>query len=231
MTLRERILESAQEIHSAEGLEALTMRRVASALEVSATAIYRHYRDKDDLLHAIAAAGFVRLAELMSRPHRRLDPLAECHRLFMVYLEFALGQPRLYEVMFLLERRQAGRFPDDFGAQRVASFAVVRRQVEVTMRAGALAADDPLEVALTMWAHAHGLVTLFNAGRFTDERQFRRIYRRSIDRLLRGLAVPHPEEVVHGNVADEGGVSRCVRRRAGRGGGARPGSPPRARRP
>jgi hypothetical protein len=56
------------------------------------------------------------------------------------------------------------------------------------MAQGLFRLDDPLEVTLSLWAHAHGLILLNLAGRFgSDERQFRTVYRRSIRRLLDGL--------------------------------------------
>jgi hypothetical protein len=49
--------------------------------------------------------------------------------------------------------------------------------------------DDAWEVAMTLWAHSHGLVALWRAGRFTyDETAFRRFYDASMERLLDGLA-------------------------------------------
>ena len=56
------------------------------------------------------------------------------------------------------------------------------------MKAGALRKDDPWEVAMALWAQAHGCVTLYRAGRFAmSERQFRTFYRASLRRLLTGL--------------------------------------------
>ena len=56
------------------------------------------------------------------------------------------------------------------------------------MRAGVLRQDDPWDVAMTLWAQAHGLIVLYRAGRFSyDETQFRQFYSASIGRLLDGI--------------------------------------------
>jgi len=48
--------------------------------------------------------------------------------------------------------------------------------------------DDVWEVAMELWAHIHGYVALFRAGRFAlSEKQFRLLCRRSLKRLLHGL--------------------------------------------
>jgi len=48
--------------------------------------------------------------------------------------------------------------------------------------------DDVWEVALELWAHTHGYVALYRAGRFSlSERAFRALVRRSLRRLIDGL--------------------------------------------
>jgi AcrR family transcriptional regulator len=58
---RERIVDAALRLMDAEGLEAVTMRRVAREVGVEAMSLYHHVRDKDDLLQAVCdrvMAGF-----------------------------------------------------------------------------------------------------------------------------------------------------------------------------
>ncbi len=50
---RERVIEAALRVMDAEGLEAVTMRRIAREVGVEAMSLYHHVRDKDDLLDAI----------------------------------------------------------------------------------------------------------------------------------------------------------------------------------
>ncbi len=50
-----RIRAAALALVDAEGLEGLSMRRLATALDVSAASLYFHYATKDELLEAVAA--------------------------------------------------------------------------------------------------------------------------------------------------------------------------------
>jgi AcrR family transcriptional regulator len=50
---RDRVVDAALQIMDAEGLEAVTMRRVARAVGVEAMSLYNHVRDKDDLLQGV----------------------------------------------------------------------------------------------------------------------------------------------------------------------------------
>ena len=54
---RELITNTAVEVVARDGLEALSMRRLAQELDVWPMSMYRHFRDKEDLLDAVAAAG------------------------------------------------------------------------------------------------------------------------------------------------------------------------------
>jgi AcrR family transcriptional regulator len=53
---RERVIEAALRIMDAEGLEAVTMRRIGRELGVEAMSLYNHVRDKDDILDGISDA-------------------------------------------------------------------------------------------------------------------------------------------------------------------------------
>ena len=54
---RELITNTALDVVAREGLAALSMRRLAQELDVWPMSMYRHFRDKEDLLDAVAAAG------------------------------------------------------------------------------------------------------------------------------------------------------------------------------
>lgn len=182
-TAKQRILSVAARKQLHGGEDAVSMRSIASTLGVTATSIYRHFRDKDQLLDAIVESGFDSLLTYLQRK-RNPGVLA----VMDAFLDFALEQPRLYDLMFLRQRDRVRVFPDDFAAHRSPSFDVVRESVEREMRSGALRRDKSLEVTLTIWSHAHGLISMFTLGRFgSDAAAFRAIFKRSVRRLYRGL--------------------------------------------
>src|SRR5689334_7391799 len=67
---REAVLETAIRLLDAEGVDALTMRRLAGELGVSAMAPYRHVGSKDELLMVLVD----RLAARLVYPPRPRDP-------------------------------------------------------------------------------------------------------------------------------------------------------------
>jgi hypothetical protein len=104
------------------------------------------------------------------------------------YLDYALAQPRVFDHIFAAKRAGARRFPSDFRARRSPTANLLADEVEDGMREGVFREDDVWEVTLALWAHAHGLISLYRGGRFEiSPRAFRALYRRSIRRVLDGL--------------------------------------------
>jgi AcrR family transcriptional regulator len=67
---KERIVKAASHVADKEGLGPLSMRRVAVELEVATMSLYRHVKDKDDLLTAMVDAAF---AEWQAPPPKARD--------------------------------------------------------------------------------------------------------------------------------------------------------------
>jgi AcrR family transcriptional regulator len=181
-------LRAGRRLLRAEGAEAVSMRRVAGAVGITAMAIYRHFPDRDSLLNALADEGFRELAErLRSRKYARGfgKRLVEMGN---VYLEHALENPRLFELMFLRARRGARQFPQDFKAGKSPTANVMIEAVQEGMRRGYFRKGDAWEVVFEMGALSHGLILLYLGGRLAvSKERFREMYRAAFARYLRGM--------------------------------------------
>jgi AcrR family transcriptional regulator len=91
--LEQRILDAACRLWSRGGQEALTMRGVAKAAGTTTPTLYERYHDRDDILRAVRLQTRVELFDALG--HTRSITQA-CQR----YLEFALGHPHAYEMLF-----------------------------------------------------------------------------------------------------------------------------------
>ena len=184
-----RIAAAARKILEQEGAEAVSMRRVAADVGITAMAIYRHFPGRDALLAAVADAGFEALSRQYKESNRRPFK-AQLSELMEKYLDFALKHPRLFEYMFLSPRKEARRFPADFIARRSPTANILADLVKRAIDSRELKEDDAWEVALSISAEAHGLIILYLAQRFDlPENKFRALYRRSLRRLLDGISI------------------------------------------
>jgi AcrR family transcriptional regulator len=185
----EKILQAAHALFDAEGAQAVSMRRVAEAVGISAMAIYRHFPNRDALLKRLSDDSFQQAAQDWSARVRATDPRKRLLQSMEPYLDYALRHPHLFDHAFSVRRDDARRFPEDFRARHSPTLNLVADTIAEGMRAGVLHKADPWDVAMSVWAHAHGLVALYRAGRFSyDEAQFRAFYLQSLRRLIDGLA-------------------------------------------
>lgn len=96
------IVDVARRVLEAEGAEAVTMRRLAAELGTSYQVVYSRVGGKPEVLRAVHDDGFRRLADpeaLAALPQTGGGPAA-LRRLAVQYLEFAVANPRLFDVMF-----------------------------------------------------------------------------------------------------------------------------------
>ncbi|MGW2780010.1 TetR/AcrR family transcriptional regulator [Streptomyces populi] len=157
--LRARLIDVGVELVTAEGAQALTLREIARRAGVSHGAPRRYFPTHGELLSAIARRGFADLqnraakavADTGTGPRARLTALAE------VYLDFALSQRGMYELMFrhdLLESNRLGLRETSLPmfATLVDLVGRVRPEADARILAGAL------------WANLHGIAQLWGWG-------------------------------------------------------------------
>jgi AcrR family transcriptional regulator len=172
-----------------EGSATVSLRKIAKAVGITPMAIYHHFPHREALLKTVTDREFEKLAASMGdlRPGARRGG-ESLLKVMNYYIDFAFKHPKVFDYAFSQYRTDARRFPHDFRARRSPTMNRVADTVAAAMARGDIRKDDVWEVALELWAHVHGYVALFRAGRFAlSERQFRLLYRRSLKRLLHGL--------------------------------------------
>jgi AcrR family transcriptional regulator len=189
----ERIFRAARELFDREGLAGLSMRRIAAEVAITPMAIYRHYADKEALIDALMLDGFVAW-EARVAAIRQADPRRWLEAVGDAFLDFALAEPRRYEAAFLLPARKARRFPDDFQAGRSPAISMAYERIDAARKMGAFDATPTAEIALSLAAMGQGLVSMYQAGRFTGENQFRDAYRAAVRHCLNSFAEARKRE-------------------------------------
>lgn len=145
--LRAALVRAATELLAESGLASISLREVARRAGVSHNAPYRHFADRDSVLAALAAQGFVQLGQEMDRQPGGLAELGQC------YVRFALTQPGVFALMFSvsLDKR---RYPE----LQQASEALYKRLAAAVQVA---APQRSQQVAtLASWSLVHGLAHL-----------------------------------------------------------------------
>ena len=159
------MLSAAGDILFEEGVTKLSLRGAARRAGVSQTAPYRHFRDKEALLVALAAGGFRELAETMQRlagavaePSQRLLATGQA------YVAFALEKSALFRLMFGPEIPDKGSYTELRTAANEA-FAVLTREIS----RGHVDETQAYDRAVAAWSLVHGLATLLIDGQIRAE--------------------------------------------------------------
>ena len=157
------LVEQGIKLLEEEGLEALTLRRVAKEAGVSPAAPYSHFKGKKALMTAVAKEGYLRF-------ERKLQQGAENDEDYVVglglgYVQFALENPALFEIMFSRELVEMIEF-DASGKSFGSSYQLLVR----TMQRNPLeqfGSEYQILDTVFVWSLVHGVAKLLLADRLT----------------------------------------------------------------
>lgn len=161
---RPRIVEAAWTLLGDEGLDAVSLRRIAGVLDVTAPALYAHIDGKDDLLDAIAEIEFAELTERTTAPPGA-SPLDGLRAVVAGYVSYAVDRPNAFQLLF--------RYQVDLGKNTVPGarhrqvITMFDRAVDAVNAGIADGSIRDVDVELTgfaVWALAHGSATGIHLG-------------------------------------------------------------------
>jgi len=157
--LRKALLEASLDLIRDAGVGEFTLREVARRAGVSHAAPYRHFREKADLLAAIAEDGFNRLtAAMRASAAKSQDPFGRLQNAGIAYVNFAQEQPQHFLVMFAADLDEKLHPSAKEAATRC--FAELLALVTACQQPRTRNAMPPETIALVAWAQVHGIAEL-----------------------------------------------------------------------
>jgi AcrR family transcriptional regulator len=166
--LKNALIKAGVEILSKEGIEGLSLRKVAQRAGVSHSAPYSHFPDKQSLIAAISTEGFNQLyAELDSAVVAYpKDAKKQLQQGALAYVQFALENVDTFKIMFsgVLEKEK------EYPAFVDISHKTFQRVVDVVracQEAGILRSTPAEMMAVAVWGQVHGIVSLALEGQIS----------------------------------------------------------------
>lgn len=158
--IRTLILDAARELFANEGVESVTMRRIAERIEYSPTAIYFHFKDKESLLAELCDADFRAFAQEFFVIAQIADPVERLRAAGNAYITFGLNHPSHYRLMFMTPKVAESTLAK--GNPEEDAYAFLKLIVAELMEKKRFREDitDPDLAAQVIWAAVHGLVSL-----------------------------------------------------------------------
>ncbi len=160
--LKALILRAAQKLFAEKGIEQTTIRNIATAIEYSVGTVYVYFKDKNEILHELHTQGFRQLGGEMRVLFNVSDPMERLKALGRVYLQFAVENPDMYELMFsmkapmeFLESQCRVHWNEGKG-----TFDALRGTVSECIQKGHFAGHQLEPLSFMIWSTVHGMASL-----------------------------------------------------------------------
>ncbi len=178
-TSRDDILDVSRAIIEDEGVEQLTIRRIAETVNRTQPAVYQHFASKDAILEAVVTDGFTALVERLKRASGA-GKTSSLTAIANAYLRFGFERPRLYDLMFVGPPAITFGPGADTPIQARTAFDILAAAITDS----GVTPDQTATVTEVVWACLHGLVTLSITRRL---RPGRALQQTRLDQLLAAI--------------------------------------------
>ena len=162
--LRELILAAAARIITDEGFDALTMRKIADAIEYSPGTIYLHFASRDDIALELVRNGFAALVRALEPAAAVADPFERLKAIGRAYLAFAEREAETYKLIMMEDERFAspiltrlGESDDDTGGT---ALGILLDTVAELIDNGTFRRLDAETIAALLWSSLHGIAAV-----------------------------------------------------------------------
>lgn len=150
---KEEIVEKALDIVSGEGVNALTARKLGETLGSSARPIFTVFKSMDEVAEEVRQAAMRRFEGFAEQ---RFVDMPLFKQVGMKMVLFGMEEPKLYQLLFMKEKRSAISFEDVFGELG----QTAQRCIEAIERDYGLSADDARCLFNNVWLYTFGIGTL-----------------------------------------------------------------------
>lgn len=158
--LRQALIQEAVNVLKHNGLESLSLRKLARDLGVSHNAPYMHFTDKEDLLATVSEEGFKILAQTIQLAMSPTDDswYGTLENICWIYVNFVLNHPGHVQVMF--QTHDAQKYPSLANASTEA-LSLLEDVIKTGQSQNFLQKQENSKTYATLvWSLLHGVATL-----------------------------------------------------------------------
>lgn len=137
------------------------MRRIAKKVGVSATSIYLHFKNKDELLLTLIDQSIDKLIHTLEKAITAgTDPIQKLEMAGRGYLNFAISHPQEYEIIFLVRPEEMPKYPQQKFQNIRRGYELMAGIIEEGVEKDFIEEENPLLAAYTIWSQLHGAVSV-----------------------------------------------------------------------
>ena len=161
--LREQLIFCAYDWISSNGIESISLRKIAKIAKVSQTAPYRHFDSKEHMLAEVATLGFEKFSSEMNKNKATDNPADDLVKCGVTYITFGLANEHIIDLMFNYPMKKTD-FPELLAAADKA-FGMLLERLHYMHHGNA----DSLQLnGISMHAYVHGLLAIIQINQRGD---------------------------------------------------------------
>ena len=179
------ILEAAYKIVQQEGWQALSMRKIADAIEYTAPIIYEYFSNKEAILEELNKKGYLYLGKEMEEAKGKHElPAEQLEAMWMAYWNFAFKKKELYQLMFGVQMNCCSmqKTPEAEVPARLITDAITR-----LMNGKPFSENEICRRYYTYWSVVHGLVSINLVNRGTSDEINRQVLKDAISAITKSI--------------------------------------------
>lgn len=165
---RQNIIDAAEKVIFARGLEQATMEEIAEEAELSKGTLYLYFKNKNELYMAICERGSnilnSRFSKIFAGNYTGIEII---RKMGEIYLEFVKSHSdyfrafRYYESIHDLEELEMSEVAQMCEENKRQAMALMVRALQIGMQDGTIRNNyDPKELALMIWASTRGITMI-----------------------------------------------------------------------
>ena len=161
--LREQLIFCAYDWISSNGIESISLRKIAKIAKVSQTAPYRHFDSKEHMLAEVATLGFEKFSSEMNKNKATDNPADDLVKCGVTYITFGLANEHIIDLMFHYPIKKTD-FPDLLVSADKA-FGMLLKRLQYLHEGN----EDSVQLnSISMHAYVHGLLAIIRMNQRID---------------------------------------------------------------
>jgi len=156
---RANILVAALKIVKEEGWLALSLRKIADAIEYTAPIIYEYFANKEAILLELTRQGYGLLYRRIAEAERKHQmPADQLEAMWMAYWDFAFEEKEYYQVLYGVEMSCCLKQQQTEEAESL--YAIFGRTINELRGKPPMTEEETCRWYYTYWSIVHGLVSI-----------------------------------------------------------------------
>lgn len=185
--LKSDLLDACRKLLLEKGYRGCSLRKIAAEAGVTATSIYLHFENKDDLIHSVMDQSIEELNDRLERVARGPgEAVQKLENLAREYVNFALEHPREYQVIYRVNSDEMARYPREKFRKARRGYRIVGEVIEQGVAEGSVEESRPVLAAYVLWAQLHGVLSVMFSRRLDSRIERELFIEEAVERILQG---------------------------------------------